>query len=150
MKNDFTPVFEAEKDIFVDSLSSLDVDEYSNFEFDGTNDTYFYAELYDKNGKLLARNTELGTKPKYFKFLKPQIKVEAQRIYGGVLLAFSSDVLAKNVELSFKSFDIVLSDNYFDLVNDKPYKVFAKTDCSTEELLSEISILSVYDIPLKY
>ncbi len=150
MKNDFSPVFEAKKDIFVDSLSSLDVDEYSNLEFDGTNDAYFYAELYDKNGKLLARNTELGTKPKYFKFLKPKIKVEAEKIEGGIVFSFSSDVLAKNVEISFKSFDVALSDNYFDLVNDKPYKVFAKTDCSTEELLSEISILSVYDIPLRY
>ncbi|MBQ8546019.1 MAG: glycoside hydrolase family 2 protein [Clostridia bacterium] len=150
MKNDFAPIFEAEKDVFVDSLSSLDVEEYSSLEFDGKNDAYFYAELYDKSGELIARNAELGTKPKYFKFLKPTIKVEAQRVEGGILLSFSSDVLAKNVEVAFKSFDIALSDNYFDLVNDKPYKVFINTERSTEELLSDISILSVYDIPLKY
>lgn len=150
MKNDFTPVFELEKSVFVEALSSLDIESLSNAEFNGNNNAYFYAELYDKNNTLIARNIELGTKPKHFKFLKPSIKAEANEADGGVYLTFTADVLAKNVEVSFKNHDIILSDNYFDLSNSQPYKIFTKTTLYASELLDDISIISVYDIPLKY
>jgi hypothetical protein len=55
-------------------------------------------------------------------------------------------VLAKDVEISFKNHDAVLSDNYFDLPTNEPYTVFAKTNVPASELLSEIQIVSVYDI----
>ncbi len=150
MKNDFTPVCEFERRVAVNPLSSLDIESASNAKFEGLQDVYFYTELYDESNKLIARNVELGTKPKYFKFLKPDIKIKAKKTQGGVFLEFCSSVLAKNVEVSFKNHDIALSDNYFDLSNDKPYQVFAKTTLSAKELLDEISIISVYDIPLKY
>ncbi len=150
MKNDFTPIYEAERSVLVGSLSSLDIDSFSSKDFDGHRDAYFYAELYDKNDTLIARNIELGTKPKHFKLLKPSIKIEASEADGGVYLSFTSDVLAKNVEVSFKSHDIILSDNYFDLSNSESYRVFAKTSLSASELLDDISIISVYDISLKY
>ena len=149
-KNDLTPVWQIEKSVKLDPLSSLDIESLSNGDFEGRNDTYFYVELYDKNGKLLARNTELGTKPKYFKFLKPSIKIDVKATQGGVFFLFTTDTFAKNVEVSFKNHDILLSDNYFDLSSDEPYEVFAKTDLPISTLLEEISLMSVYDIPLKY
>ena len=150
VKNDFTIISQLEKKISVDQLSSKDVYTSENSAFFGHRDAYFYAELYDENGTLLARNTELGTKPKHFNFLKPSIKIEAERCDDGVCINISSDAFAKNVEISFKNHDIVLSDNYFDLTSNEPYKVIAKTSLSAKELLNEISIISVYDIPLKY
>ncbi len=150
MKNDFSAVCEFEKKFSIEALSSLDVESASNEGFDGLRDAYFWAELYDENNTLIARNIELGTKPKHFKFLKPSIKIDAKQTQGGVFLAFFSDVLAKNVQVSFKHHDIDLSDNYFDLSSAQPYEIFAKTSLSEKELLSDISILSVYDIPLKY
>ena len=145
-KNDFTAIFEKEKSVFVPALSSLDVESLSNKEFMGTKDEYFWCELYDKDGNLLSRNTELGTKPKHFKLMKPTIKIDADECDGGVLISLSSDVFAKNVEVSFKNYDIVLSDNYFDLTDNKPYKIFAKSSLSAKELLTDIKALSVYDI----
>ena len=150
MKNDFSSILELEKEFSIKPLSSQDVESVSNEELNGHNDVYFYAELYDKSGVLIARNTELCTKPKYFKFLKPTIKIDAEATQGGVNLYFSTDVLAKNVEISFKEHDITLSDNYFDLSSALPYKVFAKTDLSKDEILKDISLISVYDIPLRY
>ncbi len=150
MKNDFTVAYELEKSVIIEPLSSLDVESTSSKDFEGRSDTYFYTELYDKNNKLLARNTELGTKPKHFKFLKPDIKIDAKETQDGVFLTFTSDVLAKNVEVTFKNHDIILSNNYFDLSNAQPYKIFAKTSLTPTELLNDISIISVYDIPLKY
>ncbi|MBQ7761244.1 MAG: glycoside hydrolase family 2 protein [Clostridia bacterium] len=149
IKNDLTPVFETEKQFSVNALSSLDVECISNEAFDGQNDKLFYAELYDKNDTLLARNVVLGTKPKHFKFLKPDIKIQAKATQGGVNLTFSTNVFAKSLQVSFKNCDPVLSDNYFDLTG-KPYTIFVETDLTENGLLDEISLLSVYDIPLRY
>ncbi|MBQ7907415.1 MAG: glycoside hydrolase family 2 protein [Clostridia bacterium] len=148
-KNDLSTIFEEERSFRVDMLSSLDVDSFSNVDFEGQHDAFFYAELYDKGGTLLARGTELGIVPKHFDFLKPEIKIEANDTEGGVLLLFSTNVLAKNVEVSFKHHDLILSDNYFDLIGDEPYEVFVKTDLGAKDLVKDISLLTVYDIPLR-
>lgn len=150
IKNDFSVVFEYSVPVHTNALSSLDVASLTNKDFNGRNDTYFYAELYDNDGNLLARNTELGTKHKYFKFLKPNIKVSAENTDGGVLLAFSADAFAKSVEVSFKRYDIELSDNYFDLISSEPYTILAKTDLGASKLLADLELLSVYDIPQRY
>lgn len=146
MKNDFTSLFESKAKVSVKSLSSLDIESYSSKELLNTRNTYFYAELYDKNDRLLARNTELSINPKHFDFLKPDIKVDIKNADGGYYLSFTSSALAKNVEVSFKSHDIMLSDNYFDLINNKPYEIFARTDLDKQTLLNEIKLMSVYDI----
>lgn len=145
-KNDFNGVFERDTEFNITSLSSLDVITLPNSDFDGKCDAYFYAELYDESNHLIARNVLLGTEPKDYKFKKPNIKIEAENANGGVYLTLSSDALAKNVQISFKSHDIILSDNYFDLPNDKPYRIFASTDLTTSEILDDIKIISVYDI----
>ncbi len=149
MKNDFTPVFEIVKLASVDALSSKDIKSVANEEFNRQNDAYFYAELYDTDNNLIARSIELGTKPKHFKFLKPSIKIDAEASSEGIYLTFTSDVLAKNVCVSFDGYDIFLSDNYFDLSSKQPYKILAKTDLSVKELMNSISIISVYDIALR-
>ena len=145
-KNDFSVVYEGGKSVFVPALSSLDIESLSNKEFTNSRDTYFWCELYDENDTLLARNTELGTKPKHFEFLKPNIKIDAKECKDGVEILISSDVFAKNNEISFKNYDIVLSDNYFDLTDNKEYRVVAKTSLSANEILNNIKIVSVYDI----
>lgn len=149
MRNDFTIVSQYQKDVLVEPLSSLDVAIYSNEDFNGKNDTYFYAELYGKEGNLIAVNTELGKKPKHFNFLKPNIQVKGERCEEGVNLIFSSDVLAKNVQVSFKNSDIEINDNFFDLPNNKPYVIFVKTDLPVMELLDNMSLLTVFDIPFR-
>ncbi len=145
-RNDFTTVFEGEDDVFVKALSSLDVACTPNCDFDGHRDAYFFAELYDENGELLARNTELGYKPKHFKFLDPQIKVEVCKNGDTACFEVLAKAFAKSVELSFENCDLILSDNYFDITDEKPYKVYAKTEMTKEELLKEIRVFTVYDI----
>lgn len=145
-KNDFTVISDTCVPVFVSSLSSSDVFSQVNGDFDGKSDSYFYAELYDENDTLIARSTLLGTEPKDFEFKKPNMNIEATNTDGGVYLTLSSDVLIKNLEISFKHHDIILSDNYFDLSSNKPYKVFASTDLTPSEILDDIKIISVYDI----
>ena len=145
-KNDFTVISSTSVPVSVASLSSLDVYSQANGDFDGKSDTYFYAELYDENGTLIARNSLLGNEPKDYEFKKPNIKIEAENDGDKVKLTFSADALAKNVQISFKNHDLILSDNYFDLPNNDPYSVYISTDLAPSEILDEISVVSMCDI----
>ncbi len=146
IKNDLTVIFEDKKDVSVSSLTSSDACAYGSDLIENSRDTYFYCELYNENNEILARNTELGTPPKHFKFLNPNISVSVKKENGVAQISLKASAFAKNVEVSFKNHDIALSDNYFDLISDTPYTIFAKTELSAEELLSEIKTMSVYDI----
>ena len=145
-KADFTTVFEGEQRVTVDALTSLDVAEATNRDFEGTRDTFFFCDLYDGQGTLIARNTELGTVPKHFKFQDPQIKVEVSKNGGVACFEVFGRAFAKSVELSFEDCDLILSDNYFDLSDEKPYRVFAETKMTKEELEKQIKTFTVYDI----
>ena len=57
-----------------------------------------------------------------------------------------SKSFAKSVEVSFGSYDLQLSDNYFDLFSDTPRTISVNTELSASEVLDDISIMSVYDI----
>ena len=146
---DLETVYEFRKDFVISPLSSLDVDSRPNYDFNGKNCAFFFSELYDENDKLIASNIVLGSKPKHFDFPKPSIGIYATETQGGVNLQFSSHVLVKNLELTFKGLELKLSDNYFDLTG-KPYTVFVETDLTAEQILDRLSYLSVYDISLKY
>lgn len=146
VKNDFTVIFEDTRDISVASLTSNDVAAYGSDLIDSSRDTFFYCELYNENGEILARNTELGVKPKHFKFLNPNISVSVKKENGVAYISVKASAFTKNVEVSLKNHDITLSDNYFDLISDTPYTIFAKTDLTEKEILEEISFMSVYDI----
>ena len=145
-KTDLTPVFEKEVPVSVNALSSLDAVTLSNGAFNKSRDTFFFAELYAHDGTLLARNTELGVKAKHFVFKEPQINIEAEKAEDGVCLYVTAKSFAKNVAIDFEGVDVQLSDNYFDLINDKPYKVVAKTSLSPDELMEKLTVLSVYHI----
>ncbi len=146
-KSDFSDVFECDTSFTVAPLSSADAVTLPNSDFNGKNNAYFYAELYDENDTLIARNVLLGTEPKDFDFKKPNIRLEADYGDGGVYLTLYSDAFAKNLQISFKHHDIIFSDNYFDLPSTEPYRVFASTDLTPSEILDDIKIFSVYDIP---
>jgi beta-mannosidase len=146
IKNDLIVIFEDKKDVSVSSLTSSDACAYGSDLIENSRDTYFYCELYNENNEILARNTELGTPPKHFKFLNPNISVSVKKENGVAQISLKASAFAKNVEVSFKNHDIALSDNYFDLINDTPYTIFAKTDLTENEILNEISLMSVYDI----
>ena len=149
IKNDFSVIFEDKREVFVSSLTSSDVIEYGNDLFDRSRDTFFYCELYDENGTILARNTEIGVPPKHFIFIDPQIKVDIRKDGEFTYFKFNANAFAKNVQVSFKNYDIALSDNYFDLTCESGYEVYAKTDLDIDTLIKDIKIMSVYDIPAK-
>ena len=72
--------------------------------------------------------------------------MSAEDVCGGVLVTLSADSFAKDVEISFASSAPVLSDNYFDLISSEPVSVTVYTDKTANELLSDMTVRSVYDI----
>lgn len=145
-KNDLSVVYERERKIEIAPFSTNDVECVSNSDFNSHRDAYFYAELYDENGNLVSKNTELGTGPKHFKLLKPTVKTDVRVAEGGAYISLSSDVFVKDLEISFENYDFEISDNYFDLATEQSYSVFVKSSLSKEELEKEIRLFSVYDM----
>ncbi|MBQ7901920.1 MAG: hypothetical protein IJ365_08180 [Clostridia bacterium] len=50
------------------------------------------------------------------------------------------------MEIDFKQCDCILSDNYIDLTDNKPYKLHINTEYDAKMLEKELVIKSVYDI----
>ncbi len=148
MKNGFTEIFSETYGVSAKPLTSLDVAELDSSLINGKHDTYFAFELYGKNGELIVRGSELGVPPKEYDFEKPTLSVTAERTENGVMISVSSDVYAKNVQVDFNDHDIILSDNFFDVTDTSPISILAKTELSPEELLSEMTLRTVYDIPI--
>ncbi len=132
-------------EVFVGSLKSADVFTYK-VDMEDICNKFIYVDLFDKCGNFICRNTQLLTTPKHFNWKKPAIEVEIKDVEDGVEFAVTSDVFAKSVNIDFEEIDCVLSDNFFDLTNNKPYIVKAKTNYTAEELKNTIKIMSVYDI----
>ncbi len=131
--------------ISADSLKSKDVLTI-NVDMTDKYNTFLYADLYDKDGNFITRNTQLLCEAKHFQFKKPEIKVDLCDIDGGVEIKISSDVFAKGVNIDFDGIDLVLSDNFFDLTNTEQYVIIAKTKYCAKQLQQSLRIMTVYDI----
>ena len=136
---------ECVRKISVGSLKSSDVMSVKVDMSDAYN-TYVYADLFGNDGNFVCRNTQLLVAAKHFDWEKPNITVDVCDIDGGVKLSVSSDVFAKGVFIDFDGIDLVLSDNFFDITDAKPYTITAKTEYCAQELKKAIKIMSVYDI----
>ena len=143
--SDFNVLEGYEVDCVVPELTSKDV-----FSVDITPENkygeFIVCELYDKEGQLVSRKTELFTSPKHFEWKKPEISVEITDIPEGVAVNISSDVFAKGVFIDFDGYDLVLSDNFFDITDKKSCTVTAKTDIRAKELKDAVRVMTVYDI----
>lgn len=136
---------EFDREISVAALSSSDVLTVKT-EYENKYGEYMYAELFDENGELIMRQTELYVPPKFFEWEKPEFSVDIKEACGEAVIEISSSTLAKGVYIDFEGCDPKLSTNFFDIVNGEVYTVRAKTDIGAKELLKQIKIKSVYDI----
>ncbi len=144
--NDLTALYETECSAKVAALTSGDVFSFIP-QVEDVYGNYVYADLYDEHGTFIMRQTELFTEPKHYDFKKPTITAAAAgKAENGVYLDITSDVFAKDVMLDFASFDAVLSDNYFDLTDSKPYRVLVRTEKDLDTVLAELTVKTVYEI----
>ena len=133
------------KEFSVSPLSSTDVFS-EEFTPENINDEYLYAELYNKNGNFIMRQTELFVPPKHFEWKKPDIKTEISVLGDKTVIDISSDTFAKGVYIDFDNIDCILSDNFFDLTDKECYRVMVETEHTPQELKEQMKIMSVFDI----
>ena len=133
------------KEFSVSPLSSTDVFS-EEFTPENIYDEYLYAELYNKNGNFIMRQTELFVPPKHFEWKKPDIKTEISVLGDKTVIDISSDTFAKGVYIDFDNIDCILSDNFFDLTDKACYRVMVETEHTPHELKKQMKIMSVFDI----
>ena len=74
------------------------------------------------------------------------INVDITDCEDGVEISVTSNVFAKGVYIDFDGIECVLTDNFFDLTDDKPYVVKSVTNHTAKELKEALKVMSVYDI----
>ncbi|GKX32254.1 beta-mannosidase [Vallitalea longa] len=135
----------------VDSLSAQKICEMDFEKYIDTKDkernTYLYYELVT-DGKVEKYGTILFTKYKHFNMKDPQIKVDITETNEEYNLTFTTNAFAKYVEVDFINTDVVLSDNYFDLIpNREKIITISKEDIdiNINTMKKELVIRSLYN-----
>ena len=144
-RSDLTVLDQVRAEAAVEALTAKDVFSYKVPEADPY-ETYLYVDLYDGAGNFLMRQTELLVPAKHFSWLPPHLDFQFTDAEGGVEIAVTSDVFTKGVAIDFDSFDCVLSDNFFDLTDGRPYRVTARTDRSAAQLRDHLLYKTVNGI----
>lgn len=107
----------------------------------------FIFSLEDDDGNIISEDSLLFTKPKHFKFLNPNIKVEVIEEKDKFALEITAENYAKGVCIDFEGFDCILSDNYFDMSDKKKVIIDKIEEEITEEIIHKnINICSLYNI----
>ena len=98
-------------------------------------------------GALVSEQTELFAACKHFRFEKPDISVGFEKIdCETVACTVRSNTFAKDVYLDFEGFDVIFSQNFFDIPDTSARTVTFKSDKTVQELEKAIRIKTVYDI----
>ncbi|MGC8765015.1 MAG: beta-mannosidase [Brevinematia bacterium] len=141
------------QDIRSKALSSTNVFDFHYISFLNTYDDlrrcYFDFSLIDEEGNEIYREFEFFVRPKHFIWLPPEIKLDFGENENYFYIYITSNRFAKNVEVDFEGFDIILSDNYFDLpASEKKGISFNKeeySELSLEDIKKNIRVLHLYD-----
>jgi len=104
---------------------------------------FLSAELSDEGGTI---DDALLTfvRPKDLKLPEPEIRVEKALVDGRAALTLSSAVLCKNVYVHAAEGDLVLDDNYFDLLPGIPRTVLLKAGAAPD--IGQIRVTSLADV----
>lgn len=126
-------------DIFTADLSSVVA---------GHEDEYVLSWSVTDGVGAKSEGTLLFTKPKAFKFKKPNITAIVSGTGTEYTLTVSSDVYVRGLELDFENTDAIFDDNYFDIADSTPRRIHFTTSKVTniDTLSRELALRSVYDI----
>jgi beta-mannosidase len=96
-------------------------------------------------GKVLSSNLIFFVPTKQVRLPAALIRHELTRTGDGYSLRLSSDVLARNVYLSFGELEAKLSDNYFDLIPGRPVSIGIASSADLERISAALKIVSLAD-----
>ena len=141
-----------QEEITVMPQASVKVTEFKIPELDDLRKRNCYIH-YEVNigDKCVDSANRLLEKPKKFNFVDPELEVTVQEEDGKTGITVKSHHFARRVGIDFLKTDVILSDNYFDLLPQESKTVWVEDIRSVENvdidtLRSEIFIISNYDI----
>ncbi len=122
----FHVVYHTEADGEAEPFSSKEIvsENFSKYlETDDQKETRFARVRMFSDGVLEDERVTLFVKPKYFSFQKPRYSWNVEDAGDEYLITVRSSAFAQFVELDFRDFDAVLSDNYFDITSSEGVRV---------------------------
>ena len=144
--------FEKSYQTTVNRLSSLDVDtvDLTAHSEGHADDCFLEMLLYDAGGRELSRRAVLLTKPKHYRFPKPEICARVEACDNGFVLKLASKTFAKGVQVDFADAEIdTIDEQFFDLTDAAERNVFFAVKDPTitaRELEEQLCIFSMFDI----
>ena len=108
------------------------------------NEVFCRVELTDGNKKVYSNNYFFA-KQKDIDYPVANIKYDVVSVNGGYEVTLKSDVFARAVFLSLEGIDNFLSDNYFDLLPDRPIKITAQTGLDLNSFKKQLKVISLCD-----
>ena len=129
------------------AVTELESRDLSSFMTESLSEYFLFYELRDET-RVISRKTLRFVPDKHFRFRDPEIR---SRISGGgrdYEITLAASAYAAGVELDFTDIDVSFSDNYFDIMESLPVKIFFRTEeiTSAERLENMLTVRSVYDI----
>jgi len=144
-----------EEVVTVDELSALHVidvsiDQYVKNHGDERS-IYLSFQLLDSDLEIVSSDNILFTQHKFFEFVDAEVKVSIVNKDSDVWITLESDEFIKSAGIHFKELDIVLSDNFFDLlpgqdVSVKVEEIIGDTPLEDLNLLEQIKVIGVNTI----
>ncbi|HSB29338.1 MAG TPA: glycoside hydrolase family 2 protein, partial [Pyrinomonadaceae bacterium] len=105
-----------------------------------------YCELLSADGRLISSNEYFFEPAKSLMLPSAQLTVDVIKVQSGYKLTLTSDKLAKAVYVSTKT-DGFFSDNYFDVLPDKPVQIEFRTKANVrvDEFRKQLKVRSLKD-----
>jgi beta-mannosidase len=150
-ENDLSVVYERVVAVSVGAMSSKDIitEDFAQYIKGNEKNRFLSYSLYDSDDNLVSNSSLLFTKPKFFHLCKPETEVSVEGAEGEFKISVKSKQYIKGLQISFDDADAILSDNFFDITSEQPIvikAVFEDKSLTAVQLMSQISLLSVYDI----
>lgn len=116
----------------------------------GLNNIFARIRLFNKQNQIISERTTLFVKPKHFNYGNPEYKFVIHETKNYFVIDVKSSAFAQYVELDFKGFDAIFSDNYFDLTDKEGKTVTVEKkenlqNISVQEIEKHLTIHSVFD-----
>ena len=111
---------------------------------------YYIEYKFEMDGRTVSGGTVIFTRPKYFELKNPGIHCSVEERGNDVSIKLIAGQFAKGVELSFESFDVVFSDNYFDICGGETVEVTIGKEqfqdgISYDKIKNDLRVRSLYD-----
>jgi beta-mannosidase len=141
------PLFEKTQAVEIKPLASEIYSSFNRAELLKGSDAQHAFAVFELvvGGKVVSSNVYLFDRTRNLALPAPKIDSQLAATTGGYSLKLTSQVLARNVFVSFGDSDVEVSDNYFDLLPNEPLTIQLKSKDSVDKIRAAMEIHNIVD-----